>query len=61
MRPIFRGMCVMKGISGSTISICERAPWCKDTMAKERYLVLFCLSLFLRFCCILANQRNNKN
>jgi hypothetical protein len=41
MHPIFRGMCVMKGISGSTISICERAPWYKDIMAKERYLVLF--------------------
>jgi hypothetical protein len=31
----------MKGNSGSTISICERAPWYKDTMAKERYMVLF--------------------
>jgi hypothetical protein len=41
MRSIFRVMCVLKGISGSTISICEHAPWYKDTMAKERYFVLF--------------------
>jgi hypothetical protein len=41
MRSISRGMHVMKGISGSTISICERAPWYKDTMEKKRYLVLF--------------------
>jgi hypothetical protein len=41
MRSISRGMHVMKGISGSTISICERASWCKDTMTEERYLCMF--------------------
>jgi hypothetical protein len=59
MHSAFHAMCVMKGLSASTICICERASWYKDTMMEEIYLVQ--LSLFLRFCCILANQRSNKN
>jgi hypothetical protein len=41
MRSISRGMHAMKGISGSTISICERASRYKDTMTEERYLCTF--------------------
>jgi hypothetical protein len=37
----FRAMHVVKGISGSTTSICERASWYKDTMTEERYLCTF--------------------
>jgi hypothetical protein len=38
MCSIFRGMHVMKSISSSTIIICERASWYKDTMTEDRYL-----------------------
>jgi hypothetical protein len=41
MHSISRGMHVMKGISGSTISICERTSWYKDTITEERYLCTF--------------------
>jgi hypothetical protein len=34
-------MHVMNGISGSTISKCERTSWYKDTMTEERYLCTF--------------------
>jgi hypothetical protein len=37
-------MHVLKGISGSAISICERVSWYKDTMMEERYL---CTSEFV--------------
>jgi hypothetical protein len=38
-------MCVMKGLSGSTISICERVRCFKDTMTTKEDLVTFgCVS-----------------
>jgi hypothetical protein len=41
MRSISRGMHVMKGILGVTISICERGSWYRNTMTEERYLCTF--------------------
>jgi hypothetical protein len=46
---IFYAMRLMKGISGSTRSICEHVSWYKDTMTEQKYMgmVEFVPQLFL--------------